>query len=445
MTDVALGKSERTFVHQDSKYAWFVTVLLTAAYSLSFIDRQVLNLLVEPIKADFQLTDSQVSLLQGLAFTSAFIAMGPLFGRWADTGNRRNVLIIGVIIWSAFTVLCGFSGGYIELFGARMGVGAAEACLIPAVYSMLPDYFRRETLPRAMSVFLMGSYIGGGLALIFGGAVIRAAASGDTMGLPLLGEMQPWQIVFIAVGLPGLVMAALLLTVQEPPRQGESAASAQRATLGEVGRYFWQHRVVYGCFFGGMSLHLIILYAFPAWVPSFLARVFKMELATIGFQYGILVLCVGMVGVLSGPVLGRWLTRRGYEDAPFRVPVIAACALIPACALLPFCTSYAAVIPVLILVTFLYGFPLAMATTALQMVTPNRMRGIAASIYVFTVSVMGLGLAPTLIALTTDYVFEDPMKVGWSLAIVCSLAAAGCAFLMYRGMRPFREALKAQG
>ena len=217
-------------ITRDSRYAWFVTILLTATFSLSFIDRQVLNLLVEPIKSDFQLTDSQVSLIQGLAFTSAYVLMGPFFGRWVDIGNRRNIIVFGAVLWSTFTVVSGLSRNYGELFGARMGVGAAEACLFPAVFSLLPDYFRKETLPRAMSIYLMSPYIGGGLALIFGGLVLQAANVGVTADLPLIGTLDDWQLVFIAVGTPGILLAFLLFTIAEPRRH----ADAKTGPRGEV-------------------------------------------------------------------------------------------------------------------------------------------------------------------------------------------------------------------
>ena len=204
---------------KDGAYAWYVVGMLTLAYAVGFIDRQILNLLVEPIKLDMTLTDTQISLLQGFAFTVAYVMMGPFFGRWIDIGNRRNILLVGVALWSLFTVLCGLSREYWQLFGARMGVGGAEACLLPAAWSILSDYFSKKKLPRAMSVLLMGPYLGGGLALIFGGLVLGAVAATGTTSLPLFGTLEPWQIAFIAVGVPGFAVALLMLTIREPARR----------------------------------------------------------------------------------------------------------------------------------------------------------------------------------------------------------------------------------
>ncbi|WP_169206939.1 MFS transporter, partial [Aromatoleum petrolei] len=167
MTEMTLNAPIRSgAIRQDGSYAWYVVFLLTFAYTVAFIDRQVLNLLVDPIKKDILLSDVQISLLQGFAFMAAYVVFGPIFGRWVDTGHRRNVLVLGVTLWSAFTVFCGLSEEYWQLFVARAGVGAAEACLAPAGWSLIADYFSRQRLPRAMSIFMLGPSLGAGLALI---------------------------------------------------------------------------------------------------------------------------------------------------------------------------------------------------------------------------------------------------------------------------------------
>ncbi len=427
---------------RDGGYAWYVVGMLTIAYAVAFIDRQVLNLLVDPIKADLVLTDTQVSLLQGLAFMGAYVAMGPPFGRWADIGNRRNLLVLGIVLWSAFTVLCGFSNSFWSLFGARAGVGGAEACLIPAAWSIISDYFSRERLARALSVFLMGPYLGGGLALIFGGMVIGAI--GETgSSIPLLADRSAWQLTFIVVGAPGLLLAVLLLTVREPPRLSVSGATAdsRRFALRQVAAFLWEGRAFFLRFYVGMAMIIIVLYALPAWMPAFLMRSHGASAATVGVQYGILVLVGGSCGVLLGPAVGRWMSRRGYDDAPVRTAVAAAMGLIPACALLPFAPDYTTALALAGLATLLYSLPQAMAASALQLATPNRMRGVVSSLYVFLVSVTGLGLAPTLIALCTDYLFRDPAMVGWSIGLVCGTAAVAALALIASALPHYRAAV----
>src|SRR5690606_1968522 len=187
----------------------------------SFIDRQVLNLLVDSIKHDLILTDTQVSLLQGLAFMGAYITFGPLFRRWADLGNRRNIIVLGIAVWSSCTVLCGLSTGFWSLFLARAGVGAAEACLTPAAWSMISDYVSRHGLARPMSVFRVAPYLGGGLALIFGGMVLSSVGELNAV-VPVLANLSSWQLPFVILGAPGLVLAALMFTAREPTRLAAS-------------------------------------------------------------------------------------------------------------------------------------------------------------------------------------------------------------------------------
>lgn len=259
--------------------AWAMVVVLTLAYTVSFIDRQVLNLLVEPLKAEFDLSDTRLSLLQGLAFTSAYIVFSPIFGRMADTSNRRNIVLGGVAVWSIFTALCGLARNYWQMFGARVGVGAAEASLTPAAWSMIADRFPPHLMPRAMSILLMGPYIGGGLALIFGGLLLEFAETNR------FGSLEAWQVVFIAAAVPGILICAILLLVPEPARSTDAGGAAEVAMpLAEVWRGFSARGKFYFNFYAGMSGIVIALYAFPAWMPAVLMRKFGAEAASVGLH-----------------------------------------------------------------------------------------------------------------------------------------------------------------
>lgn len=441
-TTAAGPKSDR---YINSGYAWAVVVMLTIAYTVSFIDRQVLNLLVDPIKADLGATDTQMSLLQGLAFIVAYIAFIPLFGRLADTRNRRNLVAFGVMAWSAFTIMCGFSTSLEMLFISRAGVGAAEAALGPAAWSIISDYFTKDRLPRAMSVLLMGPYLGGGLALIFGGLVVGSAAL-LTQALPMLSGLNPWQLTFIMVGGPGIVFGLSLLILREPPRRAVAGTSldARRFTLREVVGFLWDGRRFYLRFYAAMALITVVLYAVPAWMPSVLIRNHGADAGSVGVGFGTLVLAMGSLGVLSGPLVGSILRRQGHRSAVVICMIISAMALVPACLLIPFATSYTAIMVIAGAITFLYSFPQAMSASALQVATPNRMRGVVTSLYTFVLSGFGLGVAPTLVALLTDYVFRDPQRVDQSLAIVCTTSAALAAWLGWGTLKHFRAALQAE-
>ena len=405
---------------QDGFHAWNGLLFLTLAYVLAFVDRQILNLLVDPVKRDLLLSDTQVSLLQGIAFTATYVLFGPLFGRWVDAGNRRNIVVLGVVIWSVFTVLCGFADSFWELFFARAGIGAAEACLAPAAWSMIADYFSPKKLPRAMSLFLMAPYLGGGLALIAGGVVIAA----------WLARFTTWQLIFVLIGVPGILLGLAILGVREPPRRtpvsGAGEAVEDRLySVREAVAFFVARRGFYLRFYGGVSLLVIVLYALPAWLPAYFMRHYGADPAAVGLQYGVLVLVMGSVGVLTGPSVGRWLAQRGFVDTQIRVAALSCLAIVPFCVLLPLMPSYPLALLVAAGATFFYSLPQAMSASALQMVTPNRLRGVAVSLYVFALSGIGLGVAPTAVALVTDYVFRDPARVGESLALVCTLCALG--------------------
>ena len=404
----------------DSPYAWYVAALLAMSYAVAFIDRQVLNLLVDPIKGDLGLTDTQISLIQGLAFASAYVSMGFVFGRLADRTNRRNLLILGVTLWCASTVMCGFVHDFVGLFAARAGVGAAEACLLPAGWSLLADYFSREKLPRAMSIFLLGPFVGGGLALIFGGLTVKHVAGLHFTGI--LAGLAPWKLTFVFIGAPGLLFSLLLLTVREPARP-VTATENRPFTLAEALQFFWAERQFYARFLSGMALVVVTLYSLPAWTPAFLMRDFGATPAQVGIQYGLATLIAGCLGVLVGPWLSRRLMQRYPLDAPIRTAFVAAAGAVLPCLVLAFAGSYWIALAASVAGGFFVNLSLPVAAAALQSSAPNRMRGLVTSAYALVLSSVGLGVAPTLVALVTDKILHDPKLVGVALGCVCAGAA----------------------
>jgi MFS family permease len=412
--------------------------VLTLAYTISFIDRQVLNLLVEPIKAEYGLSDTRLSLLQGLAFTASYIVMSPIFGRLADTGNRRNILALGIALWSIGTLFCGLAKSYVQLFVARLSVGGAEACLTPAAWSIIPDSVPAPMVPRAFSIYFMGPYLGGGMALIFGGILLQSAETWDLAGVPILGSLAPWQLVFVAVSLPGLLLALMLVFVREPARQHEAGtAAAEPMSLKEVGAVFVERRGFYANFYLGMSALIITLYAFPAWIPTVLIRAYGASPGEVGVQYGILVLISGSVGVLSGPWLAKAFRLDKDVQGLLLIPILAAALLVLVCLALPLAPSYRVALGIAGVAGMLYSLPQALGASALQLATPSRMRGIASAVYVFAVSVVGLGGAPTLVAVITDQLLGDEKRVGESLAITCGVAALLAIFFLWRSRRHY--------
>ena len=433
--DTALGDSDE----RPSRAAWFLLAVLTLAYTVSFIDRQILNLLVQPLKAQFSLDDTRLSLLQGVAFTTAYIVFSPLFGRAADVASRRNTLMTGIGVWSLATSACGLARSYWQLFLARFAVGGAEASLTPSAWSMIADSFPARSIPTAFSIFMMGPYLGGGIALIFGGLLLDASAHWNLDAVPLLGALKPWQVVFLMVGAPGMVVALLLTAVREPRRRESKVVGQQgKMPLREVWRFFVEWRGFYGNFYIGMPCLIISLYAYPAWMPALLMRRFAVSAGQVGLQYGTIVLITGSLGVLTGPWLARLIERRGRREALLIVPLGVAFALALVSLGLGFTHTYASTLAVATLASFTYSLPQALASSALQIVTPNRMRGLASAIYVFVVSVVGLGAAPTIVALLTDHLFHDEKRVGDALMVTCVGSALIAAFFLWRTLRSYR-------
>src|ERR1700688_1292291 len=201
------------------RYAWYVVFILMVCYALSFVDRQILSLLVGPMKHDLAISDTRIGLLQGIAFAAFYSLMGLPLGRLADTRNRRNVIVVGIVLWSFLTGACSAARSFWSLFLARMGVGVGEATLSPSAFSLISDYFPKEKLGGALSVYSMGIFIVSGLALMAGGSVVDAVTRMPAVPLPLLGSVAPWRLTFLIVGAPGLAIALLLFTVREPIRR----------------------------------------------------------------------------------------------------------------------------------------------------------------------------------------------------------------------------------
>lgn len=422
-----------------ARVGWYATLILTLAYTFSFVDRQVLNLLVEPIRQDLQLTDTGISFLQGLAFVIPYVVMSVPIGRLADRFNRVLVLIGGVLVWSVTTFACGLSSSYGQLLAARMGVGAGEASVTPAAWSLLADYFPPDRLARPVSFYLMGPYLGGGLALIGGAHVIDWVGEAGVIELPLVGRVAAWQFTFMAVALPGLAIAALIATLPNPPRRhigrAPPLAPGWRDVLGFM-RSQWR---IYCAVLLGVPFLVVVLYGLQGWVPTILVRVYGWNLADAGRIYGVIALVAGSLGVLSGPILGRWLERRGHTDYPLRIGAYAAAAIALCIAPLPWQSSGAGALVCIGAASYFVTLPLALMTYVTQLVTPNTMRGVLAGLYVVSTNVIGLGLGPTLVAVTTDYLIGDPTRVHVSLTLVSLVVAPVALLLMVSGMGAFRE------
>jgi len=213
-------------------YAWYVVAVLTLTYTVSFIDRQIMSLMIEPIRRDLNITDTQVSLLIGLAFAVFYTLLGIPIARLADRRSRRTIIAVGIATWCFMTAFCGLARSYAQLFLARVGVGVGEAALSPSALSIISDYFPKRTRGRAIAVYNTGISLGTGLAMIVGGALVAHVMVSPPVRLPFVGELYAWQTVFMLVGLPGLFLALLMFTVREPRRREQRRSACSSAASG---------------------------------------------------------------------------------------------------------------------------------------------------------------------------------------------------------------------
>lgn len=426
-------------------YPWLVVAILIALYTSSFIDRSIMGLLVKPIRADLNINDTEYSLLAGFAFAVMYTFSSIPLGYLVDNSSRRVVVAVGCAVWSIMTAMCGLANSFGTLFAARVGVGIGEASLTPSSYSLLSDLFPKEKLSRALSFFSLGIPIGSGLALMIGGSVVDYFSS-VPLTLPLIGTPKPWQVVFMIVGAPGLLLAALtLIIVREPARQGPKNAAGEPERIGllTVLRYVFKNHGFYVSVIGAITLNGLFCYGANAWMPSFLQRVHGFSAREAGTFLGTSILVLGIPGtLLSGWIADRMIIK-GRSNAHIVVSMFYLMGTLV-------CGALGPIVPIKSLSLILiggFGFFLftwtGVATALIQLATPVRMRGQVSALYLFSVSLVGLSIGPTAMGAATDYLFKSDIAVGKSISLVGIVAMVASIALMYRGRKFLPESLTA--
>ena len=426
-----------------SAYAWFVVGALSLINMVSYVERQILTLLFTPIKRDFHLTDTQVSLLAGAAFVIFYVAFGLLFGRLADRRNRRAIIMVGAVFWSLATTACGLAQNFAQLFLARISVGVGEASLGPSALSMISDCFPRERLPRAISFYTGAQYVGAGLALVVGGFAIHVVSALQPPTLPIFGTMRPWQMTFAFVGLGGLLTLLPMTLVREPVRRGLAHGEAGIATGGfaQLARFLGENRRMFAAHFAGFAISAMLGFGTVAWVPTFFIRVHGFAAQDIGYLYGAMLAVLGGAGVLAGGQIAERMQARGISDACFVLPIISmplSAGLLIAAMLAP-ATNTA--LWLLAVSTFLSSFPVSPIIAALQAVAPNQLRGQLVALYYFIANILGVASGPTVVALLTDYLYRREAAVGLSLATASAVITPIVVVILWLGRPGYRDSL----
>lgn len=418
-------------------------------YVFSFIDRTMLNLLVEPIKSDLNISDTKMSLLMGFSFALFYTIFGLPIGRLADRFNRKGIIAIGLVVWTAATGGCGLVKHYWQFLLLRVGVGVGEAALSPSAYSLITDSFPKEKLGRALSVYSMGIFIGAGLAVGMGGGVAQWAREQGPVDLGPLGTVFPWQLVFLVIGAVGLAPLVLLLMIKEPLRRGvrmiktaEGKEKVVSVPIGEVFAYAMKNRMTFFCHHLGFSILAFSSYGVGAWGAVFMERTHGWGPGQIGFYFMIHVIGAGCLGIVTGGTICDWLSARGHTDAPMKVGLLASVLWIPTGLMYPLVSNGWVAWGFMVPTYFFTAFATGVAAAAIQQIVPNAMRGQASAMYLFAVNLIGLGLGPTGVALITDYVFKDDNMVRYSILIVGIGCHATAMVVFLLGMKPFRESVQ---
>ena len=430
--------------------AWYSVAVLMLMYIFSFIDRTTISLIVEPMKRDLQISDTQIGMLQGLAFALLYPFLGLPIARLSDRYNRKAIVAAGVFVWSVMASLCGVARTAIQLFVARIGVGVGEAALSPAAYSMITDSFPRSKLGSAFGVYNIGITIGAGVAFLVGGIVVAAVShAGASYRLPLIGEVRAWQMVFIVTGAPGIFLPLLLLTFREPPRRGllrvQPGSGAPTATLRppliEVLRYIWLNRRFYCLHFSALALLAMAGYCVAAWLPTAIIRAYGVSYGQVGKVLGVSTILMNSSGMLLAGFFCDRLTRLGRQDAPIVVALISA-AGIAVFAGLP---TLMPTVPLVWVAIFVSGLTFnaynGVGPMAVNQVTPNQYRATVSAVYLFVVNALGLGVGPTLVPLLNDHLFHDPLMIRYSLIIVVFCAAVAAIVLLMLVRPIYRQKL----
>lgn len=416
--------------------AWYVVIMLCLLYIVSFADRLVIGVLVGPMKQDLGATDAQMGMLMGFSFAGIYSVLCLVLARVADQGNRRNLILWGVVIWSLSTVASAFAPNFMVLALCRMGVGVGEAALSPAALSMIASLFQSDRRHTPISLFLAAGMLGATGGFVVAAAALDLVNAGALSQVSYLASLASWRVVLLIMGLPGLVLALIFgLTVREPERP---PARPEESSLREVFAHLAGDRARYLAIFVGLGFMQLVAYSVGAWYPTSLVRAYGLSPSAAGYTFGTMGATLGVAGALASPALIGWLSRRGRTDALLlvgRICLLTSAPCLVASLLWPNAVgSLAWMAPGLFLLIGAGAVP----ALAAQILAPSRVRAQVTAIYFLGVNLLGLGGGPWVVGALSDQL-EGPDALSVALAIVvcvCATAGAICCFGVGRRAGP---------
>ncbi len=416
---------------------WYTVAMLTLLYALAFVDRQVISLLVAPIKRDLGISDVQISLLIGLAFVILFSVLGIPAGWLVDRVSRKRVIAGGVAAWSIMVIVSGLARSFGQLFLGRVGVGVGESTLVPASFALIQATVPPKQRGKAFGMLSLGPTFGGALSLVLGGLIFAAAEAGRFHGLPIIGGLKAWQIVFVLLGLCGLPLALLALTLREPLRSGSFAANGQTASFAAALAHIRAHLRLYALLVGFITFSAMWAFSFQAWAPSMLGRNFGLNPAQVGLRLGTIALICSLVGqFVFGAIVDR-LTARGRADAAPLVGLFTVVATLLLAVAIPFAPSLDSASVLIALYYIVQGVFYPVGANCLARITPRNLIGKVTGLYLIFQSGIAAAFGPTLVALAGQYFFSGPRAIGYGMALVAlCVSLLALAFLV-----PLRAAM----
>ena len=400
-------------LYPSAGYGWFLVVMLTLAYILSYIDRSILSLLIEPIKEDLKLSDEQIGLIFGPAFGLLYVGMGIPIGWLVDRARRTWIISTGMIVWSVATAASGLATSFWQLFGARMVVGTGEAALSPSAMSIIGDSFPPERRAKPIAIYTAALSIGASMAYFIGGGVLVWAKSTKSVEIPIVGAMAPWQLTFVAVGLPGIALAVAFLFLKDPVRVKSSTVEQQLEGNGfrDAFKYLSQNFWTYATLLSLCCVMTIIAYS-QYFLPSVFSRTWGWEPEKYAFINATGLLIFGPIPVfLTGYIADRW-SKSGVKDASFRLLVIGFLLMVPTSIISMFMPSPVLAYGLICINTVGIGMISAMGITSVMRITPTQIRGQVVAVYYMTISLAGLFLGSSTVGtLSTRFFGEDNLNL----------------------------------
>ena len=433
--------SERTEApYPPAWVAWLTIALLLVFNIVSLMDRQILSLLAVEVQKDLRLTDVQLGLVQGLAFALFYSVMALLLGWAVDRYSRRIVIFLGVVTWSLTCAAGGLASNFGQLFASRLGVGAGEAVLTPAGYSLIRDLLPPTRRVAGFGTFGMGASLGVAASYGFGGVLVATLMDSESFLAPLNNYFRPWQSALILAGLPGIAFAFLILLIKEPVRRGGGVATG--SFLAPLVACFRRNRKILPFHMLGFALLTLCSYSMFAWTPVYLDRQFGWDSRAIGYGLAISFGLIPAAGyVLSGPIVDHFFMA-GRRDIFLRLPMVLA-SVGAVAAILAFQASSPYVFLALLSVT---GFATAGSSpssfASLQLLAPANLRGRITGAFMLVQNLVGAGGGPLIVGLITEHVLHDRSRVGTSIAITVSVGASMAVILFACILRPFRTAME---